>query len=312
LTWARQQSGGAAPIPESAPLRLSVVVVTANRCEELLTSLRALEEQDAPFELVVVDNGSSDGSAAAVRQRWPDSVVVELSENAGVARGRNRGIAAASGDVLVFVDDDASFEARDALSRIRARFEGDPGLGVVTANARSHPSGEPDRAAIPRRSKRVAESDCAVSYFCGVGFALRRGILATTGVFSEDFFYCCEELDLAWRVIEAGHRIVWAPDLVVLHRYTARARPRGRWVYSNMRNRVRVALKYLPWRYVVSYAVFWWTWLFLYAVRGRLVADFARGLRDFAALVPATVAQRRPLDRGTLARIRELDGRLLY
>jgi GT2 family glycosyltransferase len=291
---------------------LSVIVVTANRREDLLVSLHLLEKQDAPFELVVVDNGSSDGSVASVRQEWPDSVIVALSENAGVAGGRNRGIAAASGDVLVFLDDDASFESPDALSRIRARFEGDPSLGVVTAHARFFPSGEPDRAAIPRRSKRVADADCAVSYFCGVGFAMRRDILATTGRFSEDFIYYCEELDLAWRVIEARYRIVWTPELVVLHRRSALARPRGRWVYSNMRNRVRVALKYLPWRYVMSYAVIWWTWLFLYSLRGRRFADFARGLRDFAALIPATYAARRPLTRVTLEQIRELDGRLLY
>jgi GT2 family glycosyltransferase len=291
---------------------LSVIVVTANRREDLLVSLRLLEAQDFPFELVVVDNGSSDGSVASVRQGWPDSVIVALSENTGVAGGRNRGIAAASGDVLVFLDDDAGFEAADALSRIRGRFEGDPSLGVITANALSFPSGEPDRAAIPRRSKRVVDADCAVSYFCGVGFALRRDVLAVAGRFSEDFIYYCEELDLGWRVIEAGYRIVWAPDLVVLHRHSALARPRGRWVYSNMRNRVRVALKFLPWRYVMSYAVLWWTWLFLYSVRRRLVADFARGLRDFAALVPSTYAARRPLTRVTLEQIRELDGRLLY
>jgi GT2 family glycosyltransferase len=312
LRGSRPQSEGSDPTPESAPLRLSVVVVTANRREELLISLRSLEEQGAPFELVVVDNGSSDGSVASVRQEWPDSVIVALSENAGVAGGRNRGIEAASGDLLVFLDDDASFEAPDALSRIRARFEGDPSLGVLTAQARLFPSGEPDRAAIPRREKRVADSDCAVSYFCGVAFAARRDMLAITGTFPEDFIYYCEELDLAWRVIEAGYRIVWACDLVVLHRRSALARPPGRWVYSNMRNRVRVALKYLPWRYVLSYAVLWWTWMFLYSVRRRFVADFARGLRDFAALVPATYAERRPLKRATLERIKQLDGRLLY
>jgi hypothetical protein len=291
---------------------MSVVVVTANRREELLATLRSLEEQDAPFELVVVDNGSSDGSVASVRQTWPDSVILALSENSGAAAGRNRGIAAASGDVLVFLDDDASFEAPDALSRIRARFEGDPSLGVVTSYARFFPSGEPDRAAIPRRTKRVVDSDCAVSYFCGVGFATRRDMFAITGTFPEDFVYYCEELGLAWRAIEAGYRIVWAPDLVVLHRHSVLARPRGRWVYSNMRNRVRVALEYLPWRYVISYAVLWWPWLLVYSVRRRLVADFARGLRDFVALAPATYAERRPLNRGTLERIRELDGRLLY
>lgn len=292
--------------------RISVVIVTRNRRDELVHSLRRLALQSEPFELVVVDNGSSDGSAEAARDAWPDVVVVAEAENSGAAAGRNRGSEAASGDILVFLDDDASFQSPDALSRIRARFAEDPRLGVIATHARLEPSGQSERAAIPRRSKRVPAEDCGVSYFCAVGFAARRDSLRAAGWFAEDFVYYCEELDLAWRVLEAGYQIVWIVDLVVLHRKSPVERRRGRWVYSNMRNRVRLPLKHLPWRYVATYALLWWPWLFAHSLRNGLLGDFARGLRDFARLLPATLAVRRPLAPSTRRRIRVLDGRLLY
>jgi len=292
--------------------RVSVVIVTRNRRADLTDSLGRLTRQSEPFELVVVDNGSSDGSVEAVRSICPDAVVVAQPENSGAAAGRNRGIEAASGEILVFLDDDASFESPSALSRIRGRFLADPGLGVIATHARLEPSGQSERAAIPRRVKRVPAEDCSVSYFCAVGFAARREALRRAGGFAEDFLYYCEELDLAWRVLEAGYRILWIVDLVVLHRKSPAGRWRGRWVYSNMRNRVRLPLKHLPWRYVASYALLWWPMLFVHALRNGLLGDFARGLRDFSGLLPATLAARRPLAARTRRRIRALDGRLLY
>jgi GT2 family glycosyltransferase len=237
--------------------------------------------------------------------------VLELEGSRGVCAGRNRGIETATGDVLVFLDDDASFAAPDALSRIRARFERDPALGIVTTRSLLAATGEPERDAIPHRDKRSPTGDREVSYFCGVGFALRRSLAARLGGFAEDFVFLCEELDLSWRAVEAGARIVWATDVVVLHRRTPLERPPGRWVYANMRNRVRLALAHLPWPFVLSYAVAWWPWLLLHAVRHRTLADFGRGLRDFCRLAPASLRARRVLPRATRRAIRGLGGRLL-
>ncbi len=291
---------------------LSAILLTRNRRDELRRTLSELRRQETPFELVVVDNGSSDGSPDAARETWPEALFVALPENVGVAGGRNRGIEAATGDVLVFLDDDASFERTDALARIRARFERDPGLGIIAMNMRVAGSGEPDRETIPRRDKKPMEEDYATSYFCGGGCAIRRELLARTGPFAEDYFYGCEELDLAWRAIACGYRIVWAADIAVIHRRSDLERPRGRYVYSNMRNRVRLAVKHLPWRYVLTYALAWWPWLLVVSARSRFLREYVRGLRDFLALLPRTLRQRHRLPRRALEAIRELNGRLLY
>jgi GT2 family glycosyltransferase len=283
-----------------------------NRSEELLITLSSLKGQNTDFELIVVDNGSSDGTPEKVREFWPEAILIELNSNHGVPVGRNRGIGAATGDILVFVDDDASFESKDALTRIRKRFEKDPRLGILATNSHLASTGKPEIAAIPRRDKKILETDYQTSYFCGVGFALRRDLIKEIGDFFEGYFYSCEELDLSWRALDGGYSIVWAADIIVLHRLTPVERPQGRWIYSNAKNRVWLAARHLPWRYVISYGVLWWGFLFATSIRNLLVKDFIKGMGDCIAGLPKILKERKPLSEGTLKMIRGYNGRLIY
>jgi GT2 family glycosyltransferase len=293
--------------------RLSVIIVTWNRRDEVVRTLGELGAQSMPFELVVVDNGSTDGSVDAARATRPDAIVVALPENTGPAYARNRGIETATGDIIVFLDDDASFESADALARFAKRFEKDERLGIIATNIRHATTGAPELGAIPRVDRRdPPRGDFDAAYFCGGGCAFRRTMCEDVGLFAEDYFYSCEELDLGWRALERGHRIVWAADIVVLHRKTEQARPGGQWVRMNMRNRLRLPMRFLPWRCVVTYAGVWWPQLFLAAVRTRQLGAFLRGFGGFCALIPATVLSRTRLSRETCERIRALDGRYFH
>lgn len=291
---------------------LSLIVITRNRREELQTTLCSLKEQDAEFELIVVDNGSDDGSPTMVRDVWPEAVIIELKTNQGVGGGRNRGIEAASGEILVFLDDDASFARHDTLSRITKRFEENRQLGILATNSILAFSKEPEIAAIPRRDKRICETDYAASYFCGVCFALRRELVTKIGLFFEPYMYSCEELDLSWRAIEGGYQIMWAADIVVLHRRTLVERHPGRWVYSNARNRVWLAARHLPWRYVVSHGLLWWGFLFISSVRSFVMVDYVKGVWDSIRGLRGILKERKVLSDATLKTIAECKGRLMY
>lgn len=291
--------------------RMSLILITRNRRDELETTLRSVAEQEAAFELVVVDNGSDDGTPEMVRQVAPRAVLLELGRNEGVSGGRNRGVEAAGGELLVFLDDDATFAGKDALARIAAHFENDPGLGILAANSWLTATGKPEREAIPRRDKRIVDTDYESSYFCGVGFAVRREVFDRIGLFFEPYVYSCEELDFSWRAVEAGWRIVRAADVVVWHRRTPLERPQGRWVYSNAKNRLWLAARHLPWRYVVSHGAIWWTYLFWSAVRNGLTVDFFRGVRESIGGLPSVLDGRRRLSSTTIAAIREKHGRLV-
>ena len=290
---------------------VSLILITYNRYDEINRTLATLRCQDGDFELVVVDNGST-AEGKIYLEGWRNVRFKRLNANGGPTGGRNAGIRLATGDLLVFLDDDASFADSKALSRIRERFRQDPALGILNADSRLFPSGETDYAAIPRRDKAVLHEDYEASYFCAVAFAIRREIVEEVGAFFEPFFYGCEELDLSWRVLRRGYRIVRASDLVVHHRVSPEARPSDRWIYSNARNRVWLSLRNLPWPCVVSYACFWWGYLFLRALRERHFLSYIYGIRDCLKGVPVVLKNRSVLDRATLCAIVRLNGRLIY
>jgi len=300
----RERSDADPPTPR---LSLSLILVTRNRRDELCRTLQSLEKQDTDFELVLVDDASSDGTPAAIAESGERAVVVTLDANVGVCAARNRGMAAARGDVLVFLDDDATFADGDTLSRLRRRFELEPDLGILASNCYLAASGEPDRETIPRWDKRVVDTDYETSYFCGVGFAVRRPVFEQVGGFFPPYFYGCEEIDLAWRAMARGWRIVRAADFVVLHRRSPLGRPRGRWVYSNAKNRLWVAMRHLPWRYVFTWGLAWWTWLLCIALRDGLTREYVRGVRDCVRALPQRLRERRRLPRETIDAIRLAD-----
>ncbi|MBU0477502.1 glycosyltransferase [bacterium] len=291
---------------------VSLILITMNRYDEFRKTLLSLKEQTAVFELIVVDNGSNDGSPEMVRKYWPEAVVIELDSNKGVSGGRNEGIKVAKGDILVFLDDDAGFESRDALSSICRRFEEDPNLGILATNSLHAATMKPEIGAIPRRDKKIFKTDYQATYFCGVGFALRKDLIKEIGDFSYEHFYNCQELDLSWRAIESGYRIMWAVDIVVLHRLTPSERPRGRWVYYNARNRIWLAVEHLPWRYVISYGVFWWGYLLIIAIKNFLLIDFIKGISACIVDLPKILKKRKVLSKTTLNLLHDFNGRLIY
>lgn len=311
-TLAPPQQHAGDPTPHASSLSLSVILVTRNRCDELRRTVLSLRRQDTDFELVIVDNASTDDTPTTIRAICGDAVHVILDTNIGACAARNRGAAAARGDVLVFLDDDAMFADDDALSKIRRRFAHDLDLGIIASNCYLAASGKPDRETIPRRDKRTLDSDYETSYFCAVGFAVRKDLFERVGGFFAPIFYGCEEIDLSCRAMALESRIVRAADIVVLHRRSTLERPRGRWIYSNARNRVWVAIRHLPWRYVVSWTVIWWSYLFWTALRGGLLRDYLRGVRDCLCGIPKRLRERRRLPKEAIDAIRERNGRTLF
>jgi GT2 family glycosyltransferase len=290
---------------------LSVIILTKDKRGELQKTLQSLKEQDIIFELIVVDNGSSDDPHEIVQRNWPSAFFIRLERNEGVPKGRNEGMKAAQGDIVVFLDDDAGFASPDALSRIQARFETTEDLGILAANSRLE-SGEPDKRAIPRRDKKDLDHDYEASYFSGCGYAVRKSVLEKTGYYFEKFFYGCEEPDLSWRVLDIGYRIVRAADIKVIHRRSPKRKTTQRWVFYNARNRIWLAARHLPWRFVASYILFWWGYLFGVALKNAKLRSYVKGIAACLSGLPEIIKTRRPVSKATLNLIRKTNGRLYY
>lgn len=296
----------------SEPL-VSYVIVTMNRQREVVECLISVREQDCPRkQVIVVDNGSSDGTVSQIRQRFPDVRLISLPSNHGVAGGRNHGAAAASGEICVFIDDDARFTDPDATRRIIPYFQKDPKLACLALVVSNGLTGFEDCKAIPRADKLSLDHDYPCAYFCGAGFAVRREALLEVGLFWDRLMYGGEELDLSYRLLDRGYRLLRTASVTVLHDNVLTARRRGQQTYFYIRNRCWVAARNLPWLYVLTTTGLWWGYLLLAATARRELSFAVQGIWDALRGFPAVLCERQRIRRDTVQALRRLSGRLWY
>jgi N-acetylglucosaminyl-diphospho-decaprenol L-rhamnosyltransferase len=219
---------------------VSVVIVSFNAREHLERCLDAVAGGE--HEVVVVDNASSDGSPALVRERFPSVRLVELEENVGFGAANNAGVEAASGRWLLLLNSDA-WPVDDALDRLVAFAEAYPRAGIVGPRLRNtdgslQPSvrGYPTLWRIATEYlflRRLAPRSDALNAFYGGGFdhasvreveALKGAVLLArreayeqVGGFDPAYFMYGEEMDLCYRVRRAGWAVVFDPDAEFVH-----------------------------------------------------------------------------------------------
>jgi hypothetical protein len=290
---------------------VSYIIVTKDRRSEVVDCLRSVREQDYPRkQIVVVDNGSGDGTASAIRSDFPEMRLIALQANHGVVGGRNRGAAGADGEICVFIDDDARFSDTRATRRIVRYFEDDPKLACLALKICHSDSGLEDYRGTPRADKCIAQYDYPCAYFCGVGFALRRQVLLDVGMFWERLVHSGEEVDLSYRLLDQGYRLHRTNSVVVLRRSVSAGRQPGQQSYFFARNRCWVAVKNLPWLYACTTTGLWWGYTILTsAVKGE-PSLAARGIWDALRGLPTVLRERRPIGRDTVRAVKKLSGRL--
>ncbi len=232
---------GVAGRPPAPLARFGCVVLTGGRRpEELRLALDSLlRQREVTVDVAVVGNpGQPTG--------LPDGVhAVALAENVGIPAGRNAGVGHVAGELLCFLDDDASLAGDDALARIAAKFAADPALGALQPRVEPRDGGAPLRNWVPRLrvGDRTRSSDVAALWEGAV--AIRRAAFDAVGGWPGEFGFVHEGVDLAWRLLDAGYRVHYAGDVVALHP----AHVAGRHAYSayhQARNRVWLARRHLP------------------------------------------------------------------
>jgi GT2 family glycosyltransferase len=282
--------------------KVSVAVLNYQRREVLRGALESARRQRWPgLEILAVDNASTDGSDALVRDEFPDVRLVRLPENIGAA-ARNAGVEAARGDLVFTLDNDVRFTTADDVARGIAAFERHPRAAVVNF-AIVGGDGRLSRRdwCHPRDPDRWAASEFETGYVLEGASACRRAAFLAAGGYWPPFFIGHEGLDLALRLRAAGHTRVYTPDVRVQHLVEASARPSSRIYYTFTRNAVWLALRNhraLPALAAVAQDV---ALMGFCAARAGHLAAWARGLRDAVRGAPAALASRRPLSRAAYA-----------
>ena len=218
-----------------------VVLTTGTRPRVLALALASLERQrGVELDTLVVFNGA---------QPPPGMRGVGLAEDIGIPAARNAGARQVRGELLFFLDDDASLVDDDALARVAARFEDDPSLGALQLRVAPRDGGAYSRDWVPRLrvGDRTRPSDVAVLWEGAV--AVRRSVFDLVGGWPDEFRFVHEGVDLAWRILDAGFRVHYAGDIGALHPSPAPIAAGDRHAYSSYygaRNRVWLARRHLP------------------------------------------------------------------
>ena len=199
--------------------RVSVVVITWQRREEALACVARLRRLPEQPHVVLVDNGSTDGTADAVREQHPDVEVVALSENLG-AVGRNIGVRRTRTPYVAFCDDD-TWWSPGSLARAADVLDAHPRLALLNARIVVEPAGVEDPIVAELRDSPVPGPDWlpgpALGSFLAGASVVRRDAFEAAGGFSERLWLGGEEELLATDLIAAGWELCFLEDLTVHH-----------------------------------------------------------------------------------------------
>lgn len=207
------------PEPNGRDRRVSVVMITWNRREEALVALDRVTGLPERPEVIVVDNGSTDGTADAITRRHPDVRLIASPGNLG-AVGRNLGVDAATTPYVAFCDDDTWWDPGSLRAGADA-LDAHPRLGVVTARIVVEPGGEDDPIVPELENSPVQGPEWlpgpALGSFLAGASIVRAEAYREAGGFHERLWLGGEEELLAADLAAAGWELCYLPSMTVHH-----------------------------------------------------------------------------------------------
>ena len=215
--------------------RVAVVIPNWNGVHLLPTCLDSLRHQTyADFEIVVIDNGSTDDSRRLLTEGYPEVRVIALAENRLFVGAVNVGIRQTSAEIVVLLNNDTEAEP-DWLAELVRALDEHPEAGMATSKMLLFDrrdvlnsagdfygaDGVPGNRGVWQRDLGQYDDDVYVFGACGGAAAYRRRLFDDIGLFDEEFVAYCEDVDLSFRAQLAGYACVFAPQARLYHRGSA-------------------------------------------------------------------------------------------
>jgi GT2 family glycosyltransferase len=218
---------------------VDIILINWNSREDTLHALESIASQVATTPeagVIVVDNGSTDGSVEAIRSRWNNVRVAVHERNRGFTGGIRSGVAASNADYVVFLNNDAIAEP-GWLAALVAAIEASSADVISVAGKIIDPSGTRvdfiegimtfDGHAFQRDFRRRIDEaheparGAELLFACGGNMIVRREAFLQLGGFDDDYFAYLEDVDFGWRAWLSGHRVIYEPGAVVRHKSSA-------------------------------------------------------------------------------------------
>jgi GT2 family glycosyltransferase len=292
------------------PIRYSIVILTYARDQvlaEVIDRLAPVLAGRTDCEVILVDNNPDAGDRARLLEPFTHARHLWSGGNRGVV-ARNDGFDAARGEITVLFDDDVLIETPDFLDRFGQRFAADPLLGAVTIA--KHVRGATGRRVdlIPHTDKRIDLTRPFPTFrFVGGCVGFRTATLREVGGFLPDFFYGLEEIELSYRIIDGGWRILYDPAIRAEElEHPAGRRPKRDVQTDRLANKYIISFLRMPSPQVLLNMVLFTPYLMFFA-RGEVsvpgaIGQFLRWLGKPGRL------RRKPISRAAAAYIRECGG----
>ncbi len=213
----------------------SIIIPHWNGKHHLDDCLQSLRRQTfTDFEVILVDNGSTDGSQTYVQEQFPEVRLLALGQNRGFTGACNAGIRAAHSPYIFLLNNDTETDP-GWLAAILDAFHRCPDVGSIASkmllfDRRDHfhtagdfyrVDGIPGNRGVWQRDIGQYDHEEEVFSACAGAAAYRRALLDEIGLLDDDFFFSCEDVDLGWRAQLAGWRVLYVPTAVVYHKLKA-------------------------------------------------------------------------------------------
>jgi GT2 family glycosyltransferase len=288
----------------------SIVMVTYARDhlapETIAQAAKVAASRLEEVEFILVDNNVDETDRSAFLTPFKRWQYVKLGYNKGVS-ARNDGANTARGSYTIFVDDDAFLNPEGVLDRYEAAFAANPNVAIVTARHIDHATGDTPRASFPHTDKSLPKDRPFKTFrFQGNGFAMRRSAFERIGPMSEEFFYGLEEIDYAYRVVDAGYEIYYEPGCwVVEHNDPGGRKSKKEVEEMRLTNKLIISFKYLPAIYLPLNFVLFSAYVF-YLNRGQI--NVFRAFGNFLKWAREHPGRRKPIGQPAIAYIESCGG----
>jgi GT2 family glycosyltransferase len=294
--------------------QLGILIVNWNRHADLLRLLQDLAKQTEPADkILVVDNGSTDGTPELIEEFNPTVRVIRLPENRGLSIGRNIGIDALDTDLIAILDNDLRILDGTFFAKLRRSVAQHPDCGIISFHCiygvwtRPAPDCQNSFMTMDDLTRMAAGNKAPTPprayydwFFSGGACVIRRSVFESVGIFDPIFMYGGEEWDLAYRCHDAGIRLLRDKGLWVVHIRSPQMRSKS---VTNLilKNMVIAQGRYLPLFDLLIFMVMQITKSFADALRARTVGAFLSVCAQIARNWSSQASRkRRPVSHGTM------------
>jgi GT2 family glycosyltransferase len=274
---------------------VSIVIVNWNRKEDLEEALNSIYDNPYKnFEIIVVDNSSTDGSQEMVKTKFPDVKLIETPPNVGACKNFNVGMEEARGKIVVVMDNDALLE-KNSVRKVVEEFEADERLGAVSPKVFNYYTKGLDEWVFEEDRGEYEDKEFYTYTFFGCAAAIRSEVLEKVGYYPEEYFFYNNEFALGAKIVNAGYKIKYCPSIVAYHKRSLVQRNPKMGAYYGVRNWYWYIWTYYPLKSALKHTVIHTVRQAGGAIKNKRFITFMKSVVHALVRLPSVVKRRDPI-----------------